>query len=221
MIHNGCDCTVKLALLAFLAWNLGCKPSGPTPPPQDGNSTAAVGSQSSTTPTAAVLRHARPEETVTAFLEALRAGDDQRATSLLTAQAQQEMERANAAIKPPGSPSAEFKVTEVAYVDEAKDGAHVLSSWTDVAADGTRESYEIIWILRQESGGWAIAGMATKVFDDQEPLILNFEDPLDAQQKRQAVDQELARRQQTPATAAQQPVQQARQPVSSDAASQR
>ena len=131
------------------------------------------------------------------------------------------MERANAAIKPPGSPSAEFKVTEVAYLDDAKDGAHVLSSWMDTDTDGARQNYEIIWILRKDSGGWAIAGMATKVFDDQEPLILNFEDPLEAQEKRQAVDEEMARRQQAPSSAAQPPVEQARQPASSATTPQR
>ena len=73
MIRTWCDGTVKLALLTLLAWNLGCKPSPPTPTPTDGNTTAAAGASSATT-----LRHARPEETVTAFLEALRAGDDQR-----------------------------------------------------------------------------------------------------------------------------------------------
>jgi hypothetical protein len=35
------------------------------------------------------------------------------------------------------------------------------------------------------------------VFEDQPPLILNFEDPMDAQRKRSAVDQEITRRQQT------------------------
>ena len=94
----------SVAAWTLLALNIGCQPSESTPPASDGNATA----QSSTAPGTATGR-TRPEEAVTAFLEALKMGDDTLATSLLTAQAQQEMERANAAIKPPGSPTAETK----------------------------------------------------------------------------------------------------------------
>jgi hypothetical protein len=226
MIRKLPDCTVQLSLFAvvtLIACSLGCGQGESPPATGDRNATASARLPSSTTANA--QRHGRPEQTVTAFLEALKVGDDVRATSLLTAKARQEMERANAAIKPPGSPTAEFKVTEVEFVGDSQDGAHVLSSWIDTNLNGNRQSYEIVWILRQDDGGWAIAGMATKVFDDQQPLILNFEDPVEAQQKRQAVDEEIARRQQeapTQQTPAQDlqvpsqrpPVQQARQPES-------
>ncbi len=195
----------SVAALTLLALNLGCQPSESTPPASDGNATA----QSSTAPGNATGR-TRPEEAVAAFLQALKMGDDTLATSLLTAQAQQEMERANAAIKPPGSPTAEFQVTEVQYLGDEKKGAHVLCNWTDTDTDGTRQSYEIVWMLRNENHGWAIAGMATQVFEDQPPLILNFEDPVDAQQKREAVDSEIVRRQSEPA------VEQAQLPDSSE-----
>lgn len=197
----------SVAALTLLALNLGCQPSESTPPASDGNATA----QSSSTAPGNATGRTRPEEAVTAFLQALKMGDDALATSLLTAQAQQEMERANAAIKPPGSPTAEFQVTEVQFLGEAKEGAHVLCNWTDTNTDGTRQSYEIVWMLRNENQGWAIAGMATQVFEDQPPLILNFEDPVDAQQKREAVDTEIVRRQSTST------VEQAQLPASSEA----
>jgi limonene-1,2-epoxide hydrolase len=209
-LHRRTTMLMLVAALMLLIASPGCQPSESTPAAQDGNATA----QSS--PASAIPRNAaggaRPEETVSAFLQALKMGDDARATSLLTAQAQREMERANAAIKPPGSPTAEFAVTEVQYLGEAKDGAHVLCSWTDTDTDGSRQSYEIVWMLRNEGGSWAIAGMATQVFEDQPPLVLNFEDPVDAQRKREAVDSEIVRRQSAPAA------EQAQLPGSPDAA---
>lgn len=224
MSHQLTRFLVQLSLatsLTLLICSSGCQPSAAPPDTGDGNATAAASPQSETTAAGSLQRHQRPEQTVTAFLEALKVGDDVHATSLLTLKAQQEMERANAAIKPPGSETAEFKVTEVEFLGDTQDGAHVLSSWTDTDLDGTRQSYEIVWILRREDGGWAIAGMATQVFEDRQPLMLNFEDPLEAQEKRQAVDQEIARRQQpsaveqnpAPQTTAQQPpIQQAQRP---------
>ena len=113
---------------------------------------------------------------------------------MLTKVAQAEMQRTQAAIKPPGSPTAKFNVDEVEYFGKQQSGAHVLCTWTDKDESGQEQTYEIVWILRKEDSGWAIAGMATRVFEDQDPLILNFEDPLDAQQKRNAVDAEIARR---------------------------
>ena len=49
-------------------------------------------------------------------------------------------------------------------------------------------------MLRREPQGWRIAGMATKVFPDQPPLVLNFEDPADMQRKQDLVREEIARR---------------------------
>jgi hypothetical protein len=97
-------------------------------------------------------------------------------------------------IQPPGSPTATFEVTQTEILGDQKDGAHVLSTWSDTDANGQQTSHEIVWILRRETAGWAIAGFATRVFEDQPPLILNFEDPLDLQRKRDLVDAEITRR---------------------------
>ncbi len=161
----------------------------------DGNSTTASANASSDAVSQST-RHASPKDAVSHFLTALKIGDDAGATALLTSKAQAEMNRTEAAIKPPGSPTAEFKVTEVEILGEKKSGAHVLSIWSDTDEAGVQQTYEIVWILRKEVEGWAIAGMATRVFEDRDPLILNFEDPLEAQRKRNAVDQEIARRSQ-------------------------
>ncbi|MCP4190975.1 MAG: hypothetical protein GY768_10150 [Planctomycetaceae bacterium] len=183
---------VLLAACAVIVANFGCKPADSG----SGNTTTAQASapQSDSTVAASVDLSATPDLAVSSFLDALKNGDESLATSMLTQVAQAEMQRTQAAIKPPGSPTAKFDVDEVEYLGEQQTGAHVLSTWTDTDESGQEQTYEIVWILRKEDSGWAIAGMATRVFDDQDPLILNFEDPLDAQQKRNAVDAEIARR---------------------------
>src|SRR5262249_62416966 len=89
-------------------------------------------------------------------------------------------------VSPSGRPTATFKVGKVEYVTPNKDGAHVWCSWTDAVDDqGHTRTDEIIWVLRHESEGWRIAGMVTKVYPDQPPLVLNFEDPEDMLRKQQ------------------------------------
>jgi hypothetical protein len=131
---------------------------------------------------------------VVEFLTALKSGDQARATSMLTLVAQQKMAETEAMIQPPGSPTATFEVTQTEILGEQQDGAHVLSTWSDASADGAQTRHEIVWIMRREHEGWAVAGFATRVFQDQAPLILNFEDPLDLQRKRDFVDAEISRR---------------------------
>lgn len=164
-----------------------------TPPKSDQNATAQTKS-SAPAGAATSARFQHPKDAVVAFLEALKSGDQKSATRILTKKAQEEMARTEASIQPPGSPSATFEVTDFEYIGEGQQGAHVFSRWTDVDPDGAKSSHEIVWILRQDQQDWAVAGFATRVFDDQDPLILNFEDPLDLQRKRSAVDEEIARR---------------------------
>lgn len=199
------------ALVLLLNLPTGCGPSEPADAPKENNSTAAAptsgeaqSAATASTNAPKVSRFGQPDEAVRQFLAALKSGDQTRATSMLSVKAQKEMARTDAAIRPPGSDTADFKVTEVEYLGPEKTGAHVLSTWTDEES-GKSTTHEIVWILRNEDGGWAIAGMATKVFEDQPPLILNFEDPLDAQRKRTAVDAEIARRQQPAETTAKAP----------------
>ncbi|HZZ29524.1 MAG TPA: hypothetical protein VFE46_16110 [Pirellulales bacterium] len=127
-----------------------------------------------------------PDRAVFDFLEAVRTGNDQQASTMLTPLARQKTTEMQMVVAPPGSPTAQFKVGQVEYVTPNKDGAHVWCNWTDqVDAEGHTRTDNIIWVLRREDEGWRIAGMVTKVFPDQPPLVLNFEDPEDMLRKQQ------------------------------------
>jgi hypothetical protein len=132
-----------------------------------------------------------PEAATTAFLEAVRTGDDKKAASLLTPAARQRTAEREMVVAPPGSDTASFVLRDVQHVDE---GAHVASDWTDVDADGHLHTDRIVWVLRKESEGWRIAGMATKLFADRPPVVLNFEDPEDMLRQQQMAEEEIARR---------------------------
>jgi hypothetical protein len=134
-----------------------------------------------------------PERAVFDFLEAVRTGNDKQAEAMLTPAARQKTTEMQMVVAPPGSPTAKFKVGQVEYVTPDKDGAHVWCTWTDVAdEEGHTRSDDIIWVLRRESEGWRIAGMVTKVYSDQPPLILNFEDPEDMLRKQQLLHGEAS-----------------------------
>ena len=125
---------VLLAACAVIVANFGCKPADSG----SGNTTTAQASapQSDSTVAALVDLSATPDLAVSSFLDALKNGDESLATSMLTQVAQAEMQRTQAAIKPPGSPTAKFDVDEVEYLGEQQTGAHVLSTWTDTDESG-------------------------------------------------------------------------------------
>jgi hypothetical protein len=133
-----------------------------------------------------------PEAVVGRFLEAVRTGNDETAAGLLTSLARKKTTEMNLEVAPPGSDTAKFTVGEVEYI--AKDTAHVGSQWTDVDESGQPRTDPIVWVLRRDAEGWRIAGMATKVFENEPPLLLNFEEPEDMMRKQQLVAQEMQRR---------------------------
>lgn len=138
---------------------------------------------------------AGPAEAVHAFLTAVRDGKDEEANNMLTTLAREETAKMNMVVAPPGSDTATFEVGEVEMLSEGDEqGAHVASKWTDVGDDGQPHTDEIIWMLRKQPEGWRIAGMATTVFEDQPPLLLDFENPKDMQRKQQLAEQEMQRR---------------------------
>jgi hypothetical protein len=142
--------------------------------------------QSSSQPSSNNLTQGAPDQAVFDFLEAVRTGNDKKVEEMLTPIARQKTTEMQMVVAPPGSATAKFQVKGVEYVTPEKDGAHVLSTWTDVSDEqGHTRSDDIIWVLRRETEGWRIAGMVTKVFPDQPPLILNFEDPEDMLRKQQ------------------------------------
>jgi hypothetical protein len=119
-----------------------------------------------------------PDVTLREFLEAVRTGDDAKAEQLLTVVAREETRKHDLSVAPPGSETAKFEVGKVEYI-AANEVAHVESTWTDIGEDGQPQSDMIIWMLRRDPAGWRIAGMATKIFKDELPLLLDFEDPED------------------------------------------
>jgi hypothetical protein len=140
-----------------------------------------------------------PDDTVFSFLEAVRTGDDVGANDKLTPLAREKTAENDMVVAPPGSETARFEVGEVellsAEESESDDaGAHVACTWTDIDDDGEPHTDEIIWVLKQVDEGWRIAGMITKVFPDEPPLILDFEDPQDMQRKQALYEQEMERR---------------------------
>ena len=136
---------------------------------------------------------ASPSDVVSAFLESLRSGDDQRAAALLTDIARAATEREQLTVQPPGSPSAQFTVGEAQYVSEEKDGAHVSSTWSEKDENGEPISYQITWILkRQKQIGWRIKGMATQLTPEQPHVFLDFENPVEMLAKLQEANDELA-----------------------------
>jgi hypothetical protein len=134
-----------------------------------------------------------PGVVVKQFLEAVKAADHLAADQLLTPAARAESEKSGMSVAPPGSATASFEVGDVEYLKEAGGGAHVASKWSD-EVDGENRTDTIVWILRKEAEGWRIAGMATKVFEDEPPLILNFENHEEMQLKQSMVEAELERR---------------------------
>ncbi len=133
-----------------------------------------------------------PEEVTAEFLEAVRTGDDKKTAALLTPSAREKTADQELVVAPPGSETADFAIRECMMVED--NGARVACDWTDVGADGRMHTDRIIWLLRKEPVGWRIAGMATKIFADRPPVVLNFEDPEDMMTQQQWVSEEMARR---------------------------
>ena len=132
-----------------------------------------------------------PDKAVEKFLLAVRAGNEEQAAAMLTPMARQKTAEMNMNL-PAASETAKFEVGEVEMVSD--DGAHVASEWTDVDDEGQPHTDSVVWILRKEKEGWRVAGMAAKVFEDELPIILNFEDPEDMVRKQKLAEAEMLRR---------------------------
>ncbi len=134
-----------------------------------------------------------PDKVVCTFLEAVRTGNDAQASLMLTELARQETQKHELVVAPPGSDTAKFEVGDVEIVSK-DELAHVASKWTDIGEDGQPHSDEIVWALRRDPQGWRIAGMATKIFPNEPPLLLDFEQPEEMMRQQQLAEQEMQRR---------------------------
>jgi hypothetical protein len=153
-----------------------------------------------------------PEQIVQQLMVAFRNGNDEAAAKLITEKARQELERTGKTVSPPGSKTMQFKVGEVQYLDEQKNTAHVACEITDSDPAGELTTYNVIWGLRKESAGWRIGGIAMKVFEDQPPVLYNFEDQDDMDRKVELISDEMDRREQAAIEEAKQTLLQAQQP---------
>ncbi len=129
---------------------------------------------------------------VTQFLEAVRTGNDQQATQMLSATARSKLSQLGNSITPQASDTARFVVGKVEHV--AEDGARVACDWTDLDDSGKPETRHALWVVRREAEGWRVVGMAATVFEGEPPLLLNFEDPEDVLKKQEWLRAEVVRR---------------------------
>jgi hypothetical protein len=132
-----------------------------------------------------------PEQIAAAFLEAVRTGNDANVSEFLTPLARERTAAMEMVVAPPGSETAKYQVRGVQV--QGTD-AQVQTDWTDLDTDGLMHTDEIVWLLRREREGWRIWGMTSRVFEDQEPITLNFENPQEMLERQQRAEEELARR---------------------------
>ncbi len=155
-------------------------------PPQE--SPARILTMGSAVPVVDLSATATPEQVVEHFLSALQQGSDEQVTGLLTAKARTETAKHDLVVRSPGSPTAKFSVGALELVSG---GAYVNSQWSETSRDGIAHSFEIIWVLRKQANGWRIAGMATRVAENEQPTYLNFENPQEMIRKWNAADKRL------------------------------
>ncbi len=168
-------------LLTVLA--LGCS---------KGDSANSTDGEQQNAPAANETSETSPAAAAREFMEAIRTGDDAKVTALLSSQAREQIGKMGFNLGPKGSDTAKYEVGEVELLPP--DGARVASVWTDLDDTGKPRSDQIVWMLRKESEGWRVAGMAAEVFPGEPPLLLNFEDMEETMRKYQQLALEIERR---------------------------
>lgn len=132
--------------------------------------------------------------TVTRFLDAIKRGDDEGARAMLTKVARAKTLEMGISVAPPVDNAATYAIRECELIPDSDDLVHVGTTWTDTDADGFTTTENVVWAVRLDPEGWRVVGMATRIFDDLPPLLLNFEDPEDMLAKQQLVATELQKR---------------------------
>lgn len=158
------------------------RPADPDPSvaaesPTPGKSPAATSGTKRPSVKLPVTDASEPADVVDAFLKALKAGDEQVAEALLTTRAQIESTRHNLQVNTPGTPAATYKIGRSAVCEEDETEVHVETEWTEPDTDGKRKTESVIFVLRHQTTGWRVAGMAAYLNNSKEPEFLNFEDP--------------------------------------------
>jgi len=148
-----------------------------------------------TAPAAAASTEKTADEIVLEFMASVKAGNKAKADELITPLAKQKIAEAKLSIDPPGSATMTYSVKAVQFIETPKGTlAHVACEYVDKNEDGVVEKQEILWALRATDAGWRIAGMALKIFDDAEAVLMDFENPDDMLQKQRLIAEEIQRR---------------------------
>jgi len=179
-----------LAAMALLAF--GCNKSA------DHGTTQATSAAAANPAANAASRDAK--EVVSHFLEAIRKGDNDEATKLLSKVARQKAEESGRYVVPPPNEGAKIEVEDATYPTPAHDIAHVPTRWIELDETGKPRTDKAIWVCRLEPEGWRVAAFAAYVFEGEDPLLLNFEDLDDMAKKQTWLKEEIARRAKQAAT---------------------
>lgn len=131
---------------------------------------------------------------VTDFLNALRRGDDAKAKSLLTAVARQKAEEQGRAVAPPANDGVKIEVDDPTFTSPEHDVAQIPTRWIDQDETGKPRIDRAIWACRLEKEGWRVAGFAAYVFEGEDPVFMNFEDPQEMARHQQLMNEEIERR---------------------------
>jgi hypothetical protein len=148
-----------------------------------------------------VTADSTPEEVVTEFLNAMKTGNDGVAAGLLTATAREETAKHSLAVRPPGSPTAEYEISEGKLDEEDSTLAQVGCLWTEKDAQGSERTEEVVWVLRKDDEGWRVFGMATEMPTRKDPVFFNFEDPAEMTEIMATLEEEMIAAQGGAATA--------------------
>lgn len=193
-------------LLAVSVLAVGIAGCGKTEAPDassPSSGTSGLEQMATSTDPTSVAKLDGPAAAVYEFLDAVRTGNDKRATGLLSAKARAKAAEMKRGVCPPASDTARFQVGQVQY--QADDRARVASAWTDLDENEEPQTDEAVWLVSRESEGWRITGVAATVFEGEPPLVLNFEDPEEMVQKQRWVHEEIRRRSQAELQAQAQP----------------
>ena len=163
-------CITPLALLGLITF-LGCGKSAPV-----ASQTAPDQSQPQASPSASA--EPSPTDIVSQFLDQVRrGGEDSGAGELLTDDARIVLKQIGRTIQPLGSPDARYQVTRAEAVPDEQDSMLVHSIWSEPNGEGGASDYQVVWAVERESGRWRISGLVMELSPDQDPVVIDFENP--------------------------------------------
>lgn len=113
--------------------------------------------------------------TVYDFLDAIRTGNTEASSALLTPLALKRIIENEMSFAPPASENARFEVGKVELFEADK--AAVDTVWSDVDADGKPTNEPMTWALKLTEGQWRVSGLIAYMGADQPPIVVDFENP--------------------------------------------